>query len=194
MTLANKVTIGRGLLIPVFVGFTLYYSESLVDGEPVAWLRIAAVVTFVIAALGDAVDGWIARKFNQRTQLGRVLDPLVDKALMLSAIITLSVSHWEPQLPLWFAILIVARDIANVLGFLLTNHLSPGFQCQPHLTGKTATALQMITICWALFAIPASPVWIAAAAGLFTLISSAIYLIDGVRHLQRSGHAHPEKS
>ncbi|MFT5465432.1 MAG: CDP-diacylglycerol--glycerol-3-phosphate 3-phosphatidyltransferase [Verrucomicrobiales bacterium] len=194
MTLANKITVTRGLLIPVFVGFTLYYGQSLEAEEPVAWLRIAAIFTFVVAALGDALDGWIARRFNQQTELGKILDPLVDKALMLTAIITLSFARWEPQLPLWFAILVIARDTVNPLGFFLTNHLSPGFKCQPHWTGKTATAMQMITICWALFAIPLSPVWIAAAAGFFTLISSAIYLIDGVRHLQRSGHAHPNQS
>ena len=71
MTLANKVTIGRILLIPVFVVAVLYYQES-----GVAWHRWLALGVFLTASLSDALDGWIARRFHQRSQLGAVLDPL----------------------------------------------------------------------------------------------------------------------
>lgn len=189
MTLANKITIARGLLIPVFIGFALYYGQSVKAEAPVLWLRIAAIATFVIAAGTDALDGWIARRFNQRSKLGQVLDPIVDKGLMLAAMITLAVAHWEPSLPLWFVIVVISRDAVNVIGTLITRYFSPDFHPLPHWTGKTATALQMTAIAWVMLAVPLTPVYVAAAAGLFTLISGGIYLKDGVRHLQRSGHA-----
>ncbi|MCC6235284.1 MAG: CDP-alcohol phosphatidyltransferase family protein, partial [Verrucomicrobiales bacterium] len=85
MTLANQVTIARILLIPVFVVEVLYYRHSGVEIH-----RWIALTLFLVASVSDGIDGWIARRFNQRTRLGAVLDPLADKLLLASALILLS--------------------------------------------------------------------------------------------------------
>jgi len=85
MTTANKITILRILLIPFFVVELLYYLET---GNEVH--RLLALLTFAVTAILDGVDGYIARRYNQKSELGAILDPLADKLLLVSAIITLS--------------------------------------------------------------------------------------------------------
>ena len=85
MNLALQITILRILLIPVFIGLVIYYGESVREGAANESLRLWAAAVFGIAAISDAIDGWIARRFNQITRLGTILDPLADKLLMLAA-------------------------------------------------------------------------------------------------------------
>ena len=88
MTTANKITILRILLIPFFVVQTLYYTKE--GHEVYRWL---ALISFGIAAVCDGVDGYVARHYNQRSELGAVLDPLADKLLLVSGIVVLSFDH-----------------------------------------------------------------------------------------------------
>ena len=97
MTLANRITIFRLLLIPVFVVLAAQYGQSVTAGAPREWQRLAAVCVFLLAAATDALDGWIARHFNQRSRLGSIIDPLADKGLMLAAIVTLSATGWSAK-------------------------------------------------------------------------------------------------
>jgi CDP-diacylglycerol--glycerol-3-phosphate 3-phosphatidyltransferase len=108
MTTANKITIARIFVIPLFVMMAIYYGRSVQAGEPEEWQRWSAVALFLIAAASDGVDGYIARRYNQRSRLGVILDPIADKGLLLAAIITLSVSNWRFELPVWFPVLVIA--------------------------------------------------------------------------------------
>ena len=85
MTTANKVTIARILFVPLFVAQIISYVNS---GNE--WHRLAAIVCFALAALGDALDGYIARRYHQQSELGAILDPLADKLLLVSALVILS--------------------------------------------------------------------------------------------------------
>src|SRR5437870_5352858 len=93
MTLANKITILRILMIPMFVLVTLDYVKDFQKGEAHDWQYCLAFAIFAIAAVSDALDGYIARRYQQKTELGTLLDPMADKALLLSALILLSRSH-----------------------------------------------------------------------------------------------------
>jgi len=182
MTAANQVTIFRILLIPVFVGFALYYGNSHESGAPDERWRYAAIFTFLFAAGSDGLDGYLARRFNQRTRLGSILDPIADKGLLISALITLSVSKWPDQFPLWFPLLVIARDVLAVGGALLLGHFAGLKELRPHWTGKVATVLQM----GALGALMLQfPTWLMAntmnAAAAFTLASGAVYLAHAIR-------------
>src|SRR3954447_15670519 len=108
VTTANKITVVRILMIPVFVTLAIYYGESIKRGAPLEWQRFAAIAVFLLAAVSDGLDGYVARRYNQRSSLGVILDPIADKGLLLSGIITLSLTNWnqlEPEsgkFPAWF--------------------------------------------------------------------------------------------
>lgn len=189
MNLALQITILRILLIPVFIGLVIYYGESVREGAANESLRHWAAAVFGIASVSDALDGWIARRFNQITRLGTLLDPLADKLLMLSAIILLSFTAWRQHFPLWFPILVIGRDLLSIGGAFLIDHFAGKFQIHTHWSGKVATFAQMAAILWILLDLsPALLIWPTIFAGFFTALSGFINLADGVRQLQAAGH------
>ncbi|HEY4281641.1 MAG TPA: CDP-diacylglycerol--glycerol-3-phosphate 3-phosphatidyltransferase [Chthoniobacterales bacterium] len=201
MTTANKITVVRILLIPVFVTLAIYYGESIQRNEPLEWLRFSAIVVFLLAAVSDGLDGYVARRYNQRSSLGVILDPIADKGLLLSGIITLSISNWSQtdpsygRFPAWFPVLVITRDIVILVGAALLHVLVGHVRVRPHWTGKIATVLQMIAIGWVMLQLRFIPLlYIVGAAGAFTAISGIIYVADGVRQLQAEGHANAKLS
>src|SRR5437660_12869630 len=119
MTTANRITIFRILLVPFFIVEVLSYVER---GEE--WHRCLAIGAFGIAAICDGVDRYIARRYNQRSELGAILDPLADKLLLVSGIVVLSFEHPPYQqylatLPLWLAGTIIGRDILVLAGMFV---------------------------------------------------------------------------
>ena len=116
MTTANKITVIRILMIPIFVTLAIYYGQSIQEGNPQDWQRFAAIMVFLLAAVSDGLDGYVARHYNQRSSLGMILDPIADKGLLLSGIITLSLSNWSTgdqhygKFPVWFPVLVIARE------------------------------------------------------------------------------------
>ncbi len=201
MTTANKITIVRILMIPVFVTLAIYYGQSIQRGEAEEWQRFAAIAVFLLAAVSDGLDGYVARRYNQRSSLGVILDPIADKGLLLSGIITLSISNWSKtdpefgQFPAWFPVLVITRDAVIVVGAVILHLLNGKVHVKPSWTGKIATVLQMAAIAWVMLQLRLVPLmWIVGAAGLFTLISGIIYVMDGVRQLQAGGHANAKVS
>jgi cardiolipin synthase len=188
VTVATYITLFRILLIPVFIGTAIYYGQSVATGQPNETLRWATISVFALAAISDAVDGYVARHFNQKSKLGAILDPLADKLLLLSAIITLSFTGWRNQFPLWFPTLVIFRDLASIGGAFLINHLIGKCLIQPHWTGKVATFTQFTAVLWLMIELPAL-LWITVLAGVFTAISGFLNLAAGVRQVTAAGHA-----
>src|SRR5438270_7413488 len=122
MTTANKITVARILMIPAFVTMAIYYGQSVQRGAPLEWQRFAAIAIFILAAVSDGLDGYVARRYNQRSTLGVYLDPIADKGLLLSGIITLSISNWSTgdqhygKFPAWFPVLVITRDAVILVG------------------------------------------------------------------------------
>ncbi len=183
MTTANKVTVFRILLVPFFVDQILEFRD---DGQD--WHRWLALATFAAVAVMDGVDGFIARRFNQRSELGAVLDPLADKLLLVSAIVTLSLNHTRlDPIPRWLTFPILTRDVLLVVGAVLIHYTVGSAKVRPRWTGKTATVLQMATVIWTLLKWPQSfQTWLAAAAATLTLASGFQYLWDGMQQLAAS--------
>src|SRR4051795_288025 len=198
MTTANKITVVRILLIPVFVTFAIYYGESVQRHEPLEWLRFAAIVVFLLAAVSDGLDGYVARRYNQRSTLGVILDPIADKGLLLSGIITLSISNWSEadpdygKFPAWFPVLVISRDAVILVGAAILHYfIGSKMHVKPSWTGKVATVCQMCAIAWVMLQLRFLPLWfVVVVAGIFTLVSGVIYVVQGVRQLQAEGHAH----
>ena len=188
MTTANKITILRILLIPFFVVAVLYYGQ---EGKPVYW--VLAIAFFATAAVCDGVDGYIARRYNQRSELGAILDPLADKLLLVSGIVTLSFDHrpYLEKVPLWLTGTIIGRDLVLLIGLVVIQMVVGKCTIRTRVLGKVATVLQMIVVLWVLLKWHGSllPVWTIGAA-LCTGISGLLYVWDGSKQLS----AHPSSS
>ena len=194
MTSATKITIVRIILIPFFVGCAIEYGDTVKSGLPQEIWRHAAAALFFIAAGSDALDGWIARHFNQRSRLGVILDPIADKGLMLAAIITLHLSPWPQHFPLWFPFTIITRDVVCVSGSLLVHSIAGKVDIQPHWTGKFATFAQILCVGWVLMNFHSAlltPLLIVAAA--LTAVSGVIYVAHGIHQLHLTGYGEAEK-
>jgi CDP-diacylglycerol--glycerol-3-phosphate 3-phosphatidyltransferase len=147
------------------------------------------MLAFTVAAVSDGIDGYIARRYHQRSELGAFLDPLADKLLLVSGIILLSLNNgpYLPRLPLWLAATIISRDLLLVLGVSVMHYMGIKITVRPVLIGKAATVLQMVCVSWALLKWDVR--WLGyfcVAAGLCTGISGLIYVLQGVQHLSAS--------
>jgi len=190
MTLPNQITIVRILLIPVFVVLAIYYGKTAAAGHPDEHLRWATIAIFLTAALSDGIDGWIARRYHLKSRLGAILDPIADKGLMLTAIITLSVTKWPYELPVWYPVLVIARDIIIVVGCAVLRLLNDHLEVRPSFAGKLSTFLQMLTVAVVMLQWShCDPVvWV---SGAVTLLSGIGYVTAGIRQLQDGGHTVP---
>lgn len=181
MNLPNGLTLLRVLLAPAIVIQLLYDATG------------AALLTFLLAGLTDALDGFFARSRRQRTELGRVLDPLADKALLGTAFVTLGVLG---DLPLWLVIIGVSRDTILVVGSLILYIQVGRLGNPPSLLGKVTTLLQLVTVLLAM-GVDLRPslqpalgpvVWTTAAA---TVLSGLHYIVQGARQLNAGPAASP---
>jgi CDP-diacylglycerol--glycerol-3-phosphate 3-phosphatidyltransferase len=184
MTTANKITILRILLVPFFIVQVLYYVNTGSE-----WYRLSAVLCFAVAAISDGIDGYIARRYNQISELGKILDPLADKLLLISAVVLLSMKNdpYLQRIPIWLTATILSRDALLILGMGIIYYVSGKLTVRPVMIGKIATVLQMIVMLWALLKFRVDLLLIlAVAAAVCTAVSGIIYLLDGVRQLSAS--------
>ena len=182
LNLANRITLGRIFLIPVFVILILNYESSKPnEGE---WLRILANIVFCVTILTDAVDGFIARTQGQKTVLGTFLDPIADKLLLMTSIILLSLTNEKMgyHFPFWFTVLVISRDVFITLGSLLIHILNGSVKIVPSFLGKLTTAFQMAAISWILLKWP-HPQYLLYLAAFFTVVSGIGYFFFGSRQL-----------
>ena len=191
MTTANKITILRILLIPFFVVEILYYVETTNELH-----RLLAILSFAVASILDGVDGYVARRYHQWSELGTVLDPLADKLLLASGIVVLSFNH-APQLatiPLWLTGTIIGRDLLLTIGVIVVRLVVGKVTVRPRLTGKIATVLQMALLLWILLKwTDDHAAWlqiISLGAGWFTGAAGLLYVWDFMKQIG----AHPASS
>jgi CDP-diacylglycerol--glycerol-3-phosphate 3-phosphatidyltransferase len=195
MTFASKITLGRIFLVPVYAVYAAKYGMSVESGEPRENFRWIALTLFVIASASDGLDGWIARRFNQRSKFGAFIDPLADKFLLLTAIIVLSAFPWgggDWRIPPWFAALVITRDLLIGGGILLIKRSGREVHYSPHWTGKVCTATQMFAVGWVMLKMGhLPPVYPCLVAAVFTLWSAVNYYLEAARQLRRGPAAHP---
>lgn len=174
MTLPNLITVGRLLLVPAIVW-------AIGDGH----FGLAFVI-FVIAGLGDGIDGFIARQYNLQSRLGTYLDPIADKALLVSIYLSLSLLG---EIAGWLAVLVVSRDIFIIGGVILAWILDRPIEVKPLIISKVNTAGQIIFAAIVLGDLAFTAglgglreilVWV---VGILTIASAGAYLMDWVRHM-----------
>lgn len=187
MTLASKITVTRIALVPVFGILAFCYSLSAAGPYPVEPLRWWALAVFIAAAASDGIDGWVARRFNQKSELGAFLDPIADKSLLLTGVVILSLVDWGPndwRLPAWFAAIVVTRDCIILGGIRLLHSKRLKVRIEPHWSGKICTVTQMFALGWVMLKVVSlPPTWPCIIASVFTLWSTVIYIRQGLRIL-----------
>ena len=189
MTLASKITLARIGLVPVFAVYVARYGMSVAHGEPKEHLRWTALALFIFASATDGVDGWIARRFNQKSKFGAFIDPLADKFLLITAIICLSAFPWGPEdwrMPPWFAVLVITRDLLIGAGIILVKRTAREVHYSPHWTGKVCTVTQMIAIGWVMLKVNVLPPdYPCILAAVFTLWSAVNYYLEASRQIRQ---------
>ena len=180
MNLANKITVSRIILTPIFITAIVYSRMDI------------ALLLFTLAIISDGLDGFIARTLNQKTVLGTMLDPIADKILLISAFICLSLVKNVPahlRLPPYVPIIVISRDAIIVLGSIIVYFIKGNVKIEPSFWGKFTTFFQMITIVSILVKFAhAEIIW--DIATLLTIISGADYMIKGSRALSEGGTNH----
>ena len=171
----NLITFFRILIVPFLFSTFLYYEPSR------DYLRIWAFLLFLIGSITDAVDGLVARIGGKTTELGRFLDPLADKLLLLSGYLGIFMAKSFPLLPpVWILVTIVFRDLVIVGGLIVLYMSGRKILVRPNFLGKLTTAVQMTTLVSILLLLPISPIlWNAAA--LLTIISGLTYVAQEMR-------------
>ncbi len=180
LTLANKITIGRILLIPVFIAVLLSYT---LDHDYFRWWALGI---YLLAEITDVLDGYIARRFYQKTKAGSILDPLADKFFLISALIILYIVGeryaWDVRFPLWLVVAFVARDVILILGWLLIEVMRCPMEIKPNVWGKVTAFLQAVCVVAVFVQYHLAYVtwWLALAAAA---ISGIIYMKEGIKVL-----------
>ena len=174
MNIPNALTLARIVAVPLLVWL-------IIDNE-----MLAAFVVFMLAGLSDAADGFLAKRFGWHTELGAYLDPIADKALLVTIFVTLGLAG---HLPVWLVIAVVSRDVLIVGAVLLAWMMSRPLTVKPLLISKVNTCAQIVLaglvlaelglglgldqIIWLL-------VWV---TGAFTILSAAAYFWSWLKHM-----------
>ena len=184
ITPATWITISRLIGVFVFILLVTYHTLELKQGRADSSFRIWALGLFLVVAVTDFLDGWLARRRGEVTPLGTFLDPVADKLLVVSSLILLtkpSLPSLAPQFPVWFTWLVISRDVYLFAGAVLVHASGSKLNIRPRFVGKLATLLNLVSITFVLGRVagPAlhSALYLAAAA---TLWSWCRYTVDGL--------------
>ncbi|HMM63032.1 MAG TPA: CDP-alcohol phosphatidyltransferase family protein [Mesorhizobium sp.] len=179
MTIPNLITILRFLLVPAVVLAMLKAQWGWAFGG------------FIVAGVSDAIDGFIARSFNQGSRLGAYLDPMADKVLLVCVFVVLGIIIGE--LPLWLVIAAVSRDVLIVCAVLLSTVMGQPVEMRPLMVSKVNTAVQIVLAAFVLgelaFDLSLGPMrpFLILASGLLTVASAAAYLVAWLKHMSGYG-------
>lgn len=173
LTLANRLTILRILITPVIMVLLLYRQMA------------AALALFLLAGITDGLDGLVARWRKQKTTLGMVLDPIADKLLLTTTAVTLTILK---ELPRWFTIIVVSRDVLLIGGSLILYMFLGKIGAPPSRLGKATTGLQLATVLSAMLdnflpVLKAVILPLVVITLAFTVISGLDYIYRGARLL-----------
>jgi len=183
VTLPNFITIARLLSVPLIL-----------------WLMIsdqfaAATIVFVISGLSDAIDGFIAKRYGLVSHLGSFLDPLADKALLVSVFVALGA---KGVLPPWLIVLVVSRDVLIIGAVVLSWIVGEPIAVKPLWVSKANTVAQILLVGVALAGAAGVPnlggplTALIVVTAVLTVLSAAAYLVTWVRHMARAGAAEGE--
>ncbi len=178
LTFANKVTVGRILIVPFFIATLLYSPER-------TYLRHVALGIFLLAMISDVIDGYIARERKQKTRAGAILDPLADKLLLMSAFLCLykiGDLFLRVRFPMWLVVAVISRDAILLVGSMIIYLFQGKLDIQPTIWGKATTFCQVMSILGIFFQWNFS-VYIWSVTIVLATISAVDYIRNGIKVL-----------
>jgi CDP-diacylglycerol--glycerol-3-phosphate 3-phosphatidyltransferase len=197
LSLASRITIIRILLIAPFVSFMLKTNDPALSPGAQNAMRYVSIFIFLVMAISDAIDGYLARIKKQVTKLGAFLDPIADKLLMTCACLLLASERGHVRdflLPPTVVVLIIGKDLFLLIGFTIVYFITSQIHIVPVFIGKLATALQLSMVAGILIAPEVSgilPDWIWflrflwwSAAGT-AILATLIYIRNGSRYIEQ---------
>lgn len=197
LSLASRITILRILLIAPFVSFMLKTNDPELSPVEQNAMRYVSIVVFLVMAISDGIDGYLARRKKQVTKLGAFLDPIADKLLMTCACLLLASQRGHVRnflLPPTVVVLIIGKDLFLLIGFTIVYFITSRIHIVPVFIGKLATALQLSMVAGILIAPEVSgvfPGWIWflpvlwwSAAGT-AILATLIYIRNGSRYIEQ---------
>ena len=179
INLPNIITLARILLVPVTIWLIVSDAFQL------------AFIAFIVAGISDAVDGFIAKRFNLATELGSYLDPIADKLLLVGIYVSLGMLQ---HLPPWLVILVASRDILIIGGMLLAWLIGRPIKVHPLTVSKINTVLQIalagLALAFLAFEIRDGwlIIWGSALVGIFTVVSGGAYMRQWLRHMSNGNN------
>jgi cardiolipin synthase (CMP-forming) len=183
ITLANKITIGRILSVPFFIWAVLSYSSRL------DYFRYIALAIFLFSTVSDAIDGYVARRWRQKTRAGAILDPLADKTLLISAFVSLyNIGPVFPafQFPLWLVLGVISRDLILITGSAVLFLVNGEPDIEPTFLGRTTIFFQVLCVVGMLTQFKFSEIlWQITVA--LSIVSLTQYLYQGIKKLNNGG-------
>ena len=193
MNIPNRITLFRTLLIPVFIFFLLYnidgHDISIVYGNPIKLNILIAAIIFIFAAVTDFIDGYLARKYNLITNMGKFLDPLADKLLVGNAFIVMIELQMVPS---WMVVIVIAREFA-VTGLRLLA-VEKGEVIAAGVLGKLKTIFQLVSISLILLGNPIFNMWNLAVDYWLLWISVLLTLASGIEYFINALHIFKNKN
>jgi cardiolipin synthase (CMP-forming) len=178
LSIPNLITLARIILVPIVVW-------AITSGQ-----MLAAFGLFVAAGVSDAVDGFLAKRFRMASELGAYLDPLADKALIVSIYVSLGIAG---ALPISLVILVVSRDIMIISGFMLAWLVGKPMPVKPLPVSKANTVAQIVLAAVVLaehgfgFGADLISLALSAVVAILTLLSIAFYLAEWLKHMNSFG-------
>ncbi|TFG93328.1 MAG: CDP-diacylglycerol--glycerol-3-phosphate 3-phosphatidyltransferase [Syntrophobacterales bacterium] len=178
MDIPNMLTLIRIILVPIFVILIMHGSFPY------------ALTVFVIAGITDGLDGFLARILGQQTVLGSYLDPLADKALIITSFVILSILEIIPG---WLAVVVISRDCIILFGVSVLFLMSVPFEIRPTYVSKATTVLQLLTVflvlvskCLPGYTNPLMIMTLFWGTAFFTVVSGFYYIFKGVKVINNS--------
>ena len=192
----TRITILRIFLVIPFVSLMLKINDDSFSSTTRNTMRYVSIIIFLVMAVSDGIDGYLARKKNQITKLGAFLDPIADKLLITCACILLASRRAHVEgflLPSTVVVLIVGKDLFLMIGFTIVYLITQQIRIAPVFIGKLATTLQLSMVAGILIAPEVShfiPGWIWFLRVLWwsvagtAILATLIYIRNGSRYIE----------
>ena len=170
MNVANWITVFRVLLVPFFI-ISLLYGKFILS----LWL-------FCIAGITDGIDGYIARSWGLKTELGSYLDPLADKLLLVSSFIVFSLKYPE-IIPVWLTVLVISKDFIIIIGVIILHFVITQPRIEPSVAGKMTTAVQILLIFSAILSKTSDTSFLLSLMDIFIYVAAVLTVVAGIQYV-----------